>query len=141
MPGERHQCIGPLAATRGAIARQLPAKTPPRTIGTLRATRQGDFRLDPNRSAVDPANVKAFPRNSEIEATLTFASDNPGGYVRDVAPNPNAVTVRERQSFVQLPDPGYVPRRNDPRAAISRRRSGRTNGSRCPTGERALRAS
>ncbi len=83
---------------------------------TLRATHQGDFRIDATRSAVNANFVKAFPRNSELEATLTFASDNPGPYVRDVAANPHAVTVRERQSFIALPEPGFVPRRNDPRA-------------------------
>ncbi len=85
-------------------------------VGTMHQTQQGDFKLDPMLSAVYLPNVKAFPRNSEIEATLTFTSANPGRYVRDVSPNPKAVSVRERQSFVQLPDPGYVPRRNDPRA-------------------------
>jgi hypothetical protein len=83
---------------------------------TLKQTKQGDFRLDPARSAVYPPRTKAFPRNTEIEATLTFAGDAPGEWVRDVAPTPEALTVRERQSFVALPEPGFVPRRSDPRA-------------------------
>ncbi|MBW3570215.1 MAG: zinc-dependent metalloprotease [Gemmatimonadetes bacterium] len=85
-------------------------------IPALRRTRQGDYRLDASRSALYLQNTKAFPRNTEIEATLTFTGDNPGGWVRSVAPTPEAVTVRQRHSFVALPPPGYQPRRSDPRA-------------------------
>jgi len=84
----------------------------------LKQTHQGDYRLDTTRSALYLPSLKVFPRNSEIEATLTFASDTPGKYVRDVTPTPEAITVRERQSFIQVPDPGFVPRRNDPRSGF-----------------------
>ena len=77
---------------------------------TLRQTGQGAFRLAADRSAVVPEMLKAFPQNTELEARLTFLSDAPGRYVRDVAADPNAVTVRVRQSFVALPDDGYEPR-------------------------------
>jgi hypothetical protein len=85
-------------------------------VGTLKSTRQGDYRLDASRSALYLPRTRAFPRNTEVEVTLTFTGDNPGQYVRDVAPTPQAITVRERHSFVALPEPGYEPRRNDPRA-------------------------
>ena len=85
-------------------------------VSTLRRTRQGDFKLDASRSALYLPSLKAFPRNTEIEATLTFTGDNPGNWLRDVAPTPEAVTVRQRHSFVALPEPGYEPRRSDPRA-------------------------
>lgn len=87
-------------------------------VEKLKAAQQGDFRLDQTRSALYLPNLKAFPRNTEIESTLTFASENPGRYVRDVTPTPQAVSVRERQSFVALPEPGFVPRRNDPRSGF-----------------------
>ncbi|HVG43670.1 MAG TPA: DUF5117 domain-containing protein, partial [Longimicrobium sp.] len=87
-------------------------------VPALKRARQGDYRLDATRSAFHLPNVKAFPRNSEIEVTLTFTGDNPGNYVRDVTPTPEAITVRERHSFVRLPEPGYVPRRSDPRAGF-----------------------
>ncbi len=87
----------------------------------------GAYRLDERRSAVHLPYTKAFPRNTEMEATLTFARE--GGSARDtregpgfgrgsieaVAPNADAVTVRQRQSLVALPDDGYKPRRFDPR--------------------------
>ena len=80
----------------------------------LKQTGQGAFSLDKARSALAPAQLKAFPENTELEARLTFASDAPGRYVRDVAADPSAVTVRVRQSFVALPEAGYTPRRFDP---------------------------
>jgi hypothetical protein len=85
-------------------------------IASLKRARQGDYKLDATRSALYLQNTKAFPRNTEIEVTLTFTGDNPGGWVRDVTPTPEAITVRQRHSFVALPPPGYEPRRSDPRA-------------------------
>ncbi len=85
-------------------------------IGSLRQTRQGTFALDAKRSAFHLPRTKAFPRNTEVEVMLTFAGNEPGEYVRDVAPDPRSLTVRERHSFIRLPDPGYEPRLFDPRA-------------------------
>ena len=76
----------------------------------LRQTGQGAFSLDKARSAPVPDALRAFPQNTELEARLTFAGDAPGGFVRDVAADPTAVTVRVRHSFVALPPPGYAPR-------------------------------
>jgi hypothetical protein len=74
------------------------------------------FHLDPSRSAFYLANTKGFPKNTEVETILTFTGDDPNGFVRDVTPTPEAVTVREHHSFVELPGPGYKPRAFDPRA-------------------------
>ncbi|HEV2721706.1 MAG TPA: zinc-dependent metalloprotease [Thermoanaerobaculia bacterium] len=82
----------------------------------LRQTKQGNYALDRNRSAVYLPRTKAFPRNSEVEAILTFEThDHPGRDISRVTPEPALVTVREHQSFVALPPPGYTPRRTDPR--------------------------
>ena len=82
----------------------------------LQRTQQGTYKLDPSRSAFYLPNTKNFPRNTEIETTLTFTGDPTGQYVRQVVPMPEAITVRERHSFVQLPGPGFKPRAFDPRA-------------------------
>lgn len=84
--------------------------------GTLKATAQGAFQLDEERSAVELDRILVFPENVEVDATLTFAGPEPGEHVRDTAPDPRAVTVVQHHSFVRLPDPGYRPRRFDPRA-------------------------
>ncbi len=85
-------------------------------VRRLKGTGQGSFRLDAARSAPYPPMLKAFPENTEMEAVLTFVSENPGRFVRDVAADPYAVTLRERHSFVKLPPPGYEPRVFDPRS-------------------------
>ena len=85
---------------------------------TLRRTKQGNFHLDASRCAVYLPQTKNFPLNTEVEATLTFAGDEPGNWVREVTPVPESITVREHHSFVQLPPPGYKPRAYDPRSSF-----------------------
>jgi Met-zincin/Domain of unknown function (DUF5117) len=87
-------------------------------VAALGAAKQGDFKLDASRSALDPDELKAFPRNTQLEALLTFTASNPGQYVSDVTPTPQALSVHERAVFVQLPEAGYVPRRFDPRSGF-----------------------
>ncbi|HEV7765161.1 MAG TPA: zinc-dependent metalloprotease [Thermoanaerobaculia bacterium] len=85
----------------------------------LRDAEQGSYSLDRNRSALYLPRTKAFPRNTEVEATLTFTTnDRPGALVRGVTPTADVVTVRQHHSFVALPEPGFVPRRQDPRVGV-----------------------
>src|SRR5215475_2595412 len=84
----------------------------------LQRTKQGAFHLEGTRSAIYLANTRNFPLNTEVEATLTFAGTEPGPWVRQVTPSPDAITVREHHSFVQLPPAGYKPRAYDPRASF-----------------------
>jgi Met-zincin/Domain of unknown function (DUF5117) len=86
--------------------------------GALRRSQQGTYTLDRGRSAIYMPRTKAFPRNTEIEVTLTLAGSNPGRYVRDVTPNPEAITIRERHSLVALPEPGFRMRAADPRSSF-----------------------
>jgi len=87
--------------------------------GTLQRGQQGQFRLDATRCAFYLANTKNFPRNTEVETTLTFTTEGEAGpLLRSVTPNGQAVTVREHVSFVELPPPGFKPRVNDPRAGF-----------------------
>jgi hypothetical protein len=87
-----------------------------RVADTLKHSKQGDFKIDPARSAMYLPNTKNFPRNTEVEVTQTFTGADPGEWVRDIAADPMALTVRTHHSLVQLPPPGYVPRAFDPRA-------------------------
>ena len=84
---------------------------------TLQRGQQGTYRLDPTRSAFYLPNTKNFPQNTEVETTLTFTGEPTGQFVRQVVPVPEAITVRERHSFVQLPSAGFKPRVFDPRAS------------------------
>jgi hypothetical protein len=47
--------------------------------GAANALRPGSYRVDATRSAFYMARTKAFPKNSEIEVTLTFANEPSGG--------------------------------------------------------------
>lgn len=78
-------------------------------------TKQGAFKFDASRSAMYLPHTKAFPQNTEFETVVTLTGDNPGGYLREVVPTPNAVTIHQHYSFVQLPDNNYKPRVFDPR--------------------------
>ena len=97
--------------------------------------------------------TKAFPKNTEIEVTLTFSNETAGGgrgggggpqqgppsifsetagrgggggggrggglfsgTVASVTPSPEAVTLREHYSLVELPDGNFKTREDDPRA-------------------------
>jgi hypothetical protein len=75
------------------------------------------YRLDANRSYLDTERTRAFPRNSEVHAVLTFVSEGGGrggrgGYV----PDARAQTYEQHHSLVMLPDTaGFRPRDYDPR--------------------------
>ena len=82
----------------------------------LKRQKQGDWKLDAEeRSVVYLPRTKAFPRNTEVEALLTFASDNPGPLVRGTTPDGGSLTLRVHHSFVALPETPYRPRGFDPR--------------------------
>lgn len=84
----------------------------------LQAANQGAYRLDANRSAIFLPRTKAFPENTEVEASLTFESDRPGSEIQRHAPDGRAMTLRQHHSLVMLPDDGYTPRRFDPRIGV-----------------------
>ncbi len=86
--------------------------------GQLRRADQGAFTLDADRSMIYRPHTKAFPENTEVEAALTFTSDDPGWEVRRHTPDGRALTLREHHSFVKLPGPGYAPRPFDPRIGL-----------------------
>ena len=83
---------------------------------TLAQSRQGTFKTDASRSALYYPMIKNFPKNTEVEATITLTGQAIGANLRSVTPTPDAVTVRQRHSFIELPDTNYKPRVFDPRA-------------------------
>jgi hypothetical protein len=89
-----------------------------RVAETLSQKHQDEYKLDAARSAIAIDSTRAFPKNVEVEAILTFAAEAPekSQFVADVTPDAHALTLREHQSFIELPGPGFVPRRFDPRA-------------------------
>jgi hypothetical protein len=84
-------------------------------VNTLKSAGQGSWSLDGARSVVDLEACLAFPENLEFEVMLTFEGKEPGGEVRATAPTSGAITLALHHSILQLPEPGYTPRRFDPR--------------------------
>ncbi len=96
----------------------------------------GTYRFEANRASVHMPGVAAFPKNTEMEAELTFVRQPGGGApggggrggggrggggaffegVGSVAASADAATLRVHHSFAELPDANYKPRRFDPRA-------------------------
>ncbi len=89
-------------------------RNPSRAIAGNIVRTQGStvtWRLDNDRSAIDLEHTKNFTQNTEVEALLTFASDQ--GQMGLNTPDTHALTVREHHSFVALPAPGFEPREQD----------------------------
>ena len=84
----------------------------------LQQRKQGTYKLDDSRSAIYLPRTKNFPKNTELEATITFVGEAKGEWIRSVAPTPDVVTVRMHHSFVELPDGNYKPRHYDPRSGF-----------------------
>ncbi len=80
----------------------------------LAAQSQGNFAVDAKRSGVYLARSKAFPRNTELEAMVTYSGSKAGEFVSQVTPAPDAITVHLHHSLVALPDEGYQKRQFHP---------------------------
>jgi Met-zincin/Domain of unknown function (DUF5117) len=104
---------------RDASDLQSQLRRPTRVVGgvTVRDERSSgaDWRLDKDRSLVDPDHSGSFALNTEFEVLLTFATDSES---RLNQPDPRTLSVREHHSFVALPEPGYGPREQDPRVGF-----------------------
>ncbi len=88
-------------------------------INRLKNMKQGSYNTDLSRSAIYLANTKNFPLNSEFESTITYVTqDAKTGNFLSVVPDAGSVSLRIHQSFVQLPDSGYTPRKFDARAGF-----------------------
>ncbi len=84
--------------------------------GRLAASQQGSYTLARDRSPVVRHLTRAYPRNSEVDVSLTFATaGRPGTTVSLVTADGTAFTLRQHVSLVELPEDGYRPRRLDPR--------------------------
>src|SRR4029079_15569088 len=88
----------------------------------------GSYSLDRSRSTISMSMTQNFPKNTEMEAELTFVLQPGGGGrsvdgyfegVGSVAASPQAASLRVHTSFVELPDTaGFTPRAFDPRSGF-----------------------
>ena len=83
----------------------------------LKLAKQGVYKIDKTKSAIELNNTKSFPKNSEFEALLTFSGKPTGELITSgVSPDPSLVSVVQHHSFIELPDNEYKPREFDPRS-------------------------
>lgn len=113
--------MGEIAATNpdGSLVVDLAPFLTRDTLGIANALKEGGaagYRLVDALSAADPASLKAFPDNIEVDAVQTYQSDTPGAEVENILPDPRQLSLTVHHSFIRLPDAGYRPRRHDPRA-------------------------
>jgi hypothetical protein len=73
----------------------------------LKKRKQGDFKIDLSRSGIYAKRSKAFPNNTELEATVTYKGSEAGDHLRSVTPDSTAVTVNLHHSLIKLPDDNY----------------------------------
>lgn len=85
-------------------------------IGRLKNQNEGNYSIDKTKSALSLERTKAFPKNVEFEALLTYKGTPKRGNIWSVAPDAKLLTVTQHHSFVQLPDDGYRKREFDPRS-------------------------
>src|SRR3982750_2524663 len=85
-------------------------------VGTLTAANEGSYAVARDRSSIYLPYTKSFPRNTEVDVALTFASSGrPGQTVSAIVPDGRSFTLRQHISLLPLPDDGYRPRTLDPR--------------------------
>ena len=82
----------------------------------LKQSNEGVYKLDLTKSALSLERTKAFPKNVEFEALLTFKGEPKGRNIRSVTPTASLVTVTQHHSFIELPDNNYKPRVFDVRS-------------------------
>ena len=85
-------------------------------VQRLKSGGQGTYKLDLSRSGMNMERTKAFPKNVEFDALLTFTGEPQSWEIKSVAPDPSSVTAYQHHSFVELPDAGFKPRVFDPRS-------------------------
>ncbi len=89
-------------------------------VALLKRARLGEWKQDLERSALQFERTGAFPRNTEIEATLTFLADldKAPPTVLDVLPDGRSMSVRVHHTFLKLPDTSLTPLPADPRVGF-----------------------
>jgi len=81
----------------------------------LKRNKEGVYKLDKTRNTLWMDHTKAFPKNVEFEAMLTFLGEPTGKNLKTVVPDVNSVSVIQHHSFVALPEHDYKTRDFDPR--------------------------
>ncbi|WP_271855850.1 zinc-dependent metalloprotease [Patiriisocius marinus] len=82
----------------------------------LKSKKEGSYKVDASRSSVWMERTKAFPKNVEFEALLTFKGTPSGHNIRSIAPDATSISVIQHHSFIELPDTNFKPREFHPQS-------------------------
>ncbi|MFD2564725.1 zinc-dependent metalloprotease [Aquimarina rubra] len=85
-------------------------------INRLKNLKEGTYSVDKTKSALSLERTKAFPKNVEFEALITYKGSPKRGNIWSVAPDSKLLTVIQHHSFVELPDDNYKKREFGPRS-------------------------
>ncbi|WP_299247660.1 zinc-dependent metalloprotease [uncultured Aquimarina sp.] len=85
-------------------------------INRLKNLNEGAYSVDKTKSALSLERTKAFPKNVEFEALITYKGSPKQGNIWSVAPDAKLLTVIQHHSFLELPDDNYKKREFDPRS-------------------------
>jgi hypothetical protein len=86
----------------------------PGPTGPEEVRSNASWRFDPMRSAIYLPRTKGFPKNTEVEVTVTYQATSGGART---SPEARILSGRLHYSFVEPPT-GYVPRPGDPRIGV-----------------------
>ena len=82
----------------------------------LNNLKQGNYKIDLSKSSIELTNTKAFPKNVEFEALLTYEG-RPNSYlIPSVSPDSKLISLIQHHSFIELPNDDYSTREFDPRS-------------------------
>jgi hypothetical protein len=84
----------------------------------LKETKQGDYRVDLSRSAMNMERTKSFPENVDFDVLLTLHGRPIGRELKSVTPDAEFVTVYQHHSFVLLPDENFESREHHPNCGL-----------------------
>jgi hypothetical protein len=86
---------------------------------TLARAKQGTYSVARDRSGMYRPYTRAFPTNTELDVSLTYATNGaPGSVLRNILPDAHSFTLRQHITLLKLPDDGYHPREMDPRVGF-----------------------
>ena len=86
--------------------------------GQVRGAQAGNVRVDRERSFVDASHTRAFERNTEVRAVLSYVPEQASVSVRVPGPDARSFTVAQHHSILRLPERPYAIRQFDPRAGL-----------------------
>ena len=82
----------------------------------LNNLKQGNYKIDLSKRSIELTNTKAFPKNVEFEALVTYKG-KPNSYrIPSVSPDSKLISLIQHHSFIELPDDNYSTREFDPRS-------------------------